>query len=193
MKTKTTLLTASEGADRVAECLGRGRASRRRSKWTYTCEGCHHHEFLVDVEYQAQAITDWAVPCSCGCYTRAAIGRWIDYLTIEEEFILREDHRLEPQRREIVKRHREDESDIECKKCFATADENDYDQEVLEETEGDRYYRVRCGCCGREIEFGWTGWLPGDEAIYPVEASDFEPEHVRADAKYEDAWRERGW
>lgn len=60
------------------------------------------------------------------------------------------------------------------------------------ETETEHDYKVWCAKCGREIEFGWRG-LPDDEAVYPVEAADFDPNFTRPDEKYVEAWRERGW
>ena len=84
------------------------------------------------------------------------------------------------------------DADVNCEDCFEKAEPDDFEKEAAEETESDKDYRVRCHSCGREIEFGWAG-REDDEAIFPVEASDFDPKFVNADEKYEDAWAERGW
>lgn len=139
-------------------------------KYFFTCEECGSHELYVEYSYTIR----------CGTY----------YETYSEVGELDHAHHIEWYDKGIVESghdndYADDEDDVDVE-----GDESDGPEWVIDE-ESEEWY-VRCCCCDREIEFGWSRPNRGGR-IWPAECADFKPWRCFSEPRYYQEWKRRNW
>lgn len=151
------VLSAAEGADRVAARARRAERRARRSPEvgeeagviqdepeddedaapTYTCENCGQHEFLVVHSFDDQATVRRSLPCSCGATDDAAT---VDFLLTRAwtwSGRLDAGHRVQYDDKGFESEREKIEEEILCQTCFEGAVPKDWLSEHLDEPERD--------------------------------------------------------
>lgn len=204
-ESERSVLTAAQGADRVAERRKRVRRKEETSddSPTYTCEACGGHGFEVNVAFVRTREFTQALRCGCSTAPNGIAARVTFRVTTSHERnggVLGDDHRVgwgdESGEEEVDREVEELERETCCAACLEGALPSDWDSEEdgidddVEVSDEDQF--VVCADCGHEIEFGYSHPEDGGR-IWPCEARDFNPWMTFPAPRYREAWAARGW
>lgn len=197
------LLSAEQGADRVAE----RRSNRQKpSRHGFCCENCSGTVFLVTLTSEESRLIRRTLACTCGNADDASFEEIREHRTRTEIGRLGTDHRTDyrddeygDQSIEAGDNERIDRR-CDCSDCHEQGSPEDWEIEVLEDWEAtpeELHIEVACASCGHEIEFGYShaptpGVLEGGR-IWPCESSDFNPWKTFPDPRFKARWERRGW
>lgn len=186
-------LSAAAAAVRVAARHRRRPRLHEGDDPGYHCENCGSEEFIVEEVVTDVVVVDLSWPCEHD-HGSAAIRRIAEFTTLRRSASLDEDHRCEPNDDDDEMIDYEEEErlfDVACSSCLEIADADDVERGEVERDTVERETWVCCAECGHEIEFGWSH--PDGGRIWPCEAADFNPWKSWPEARYVEAWAERGW
>jgi len=201
-----TILTAKEGADRVAQ---RYREMRRQGTELdededgpgYQCEHCGGDTFDVANTYKVKRSLKYTLACTCGETDVAAEREVEEWEGLKYIGTLDDVHRVDRwDREDSFDREEVDEDvDVHCDQCHsAFVDDPHAEWEFVPSEEPDEAvedsddYEVYCTGCGHEVEFGWSHENRGGR-IWPCEARDFNPWRCFAEERFVEDWKRRGW
>ncbi len=187
-------LSATEGADQVAERYGRSEAALREGGDPgYMCEACGASEFsFVERTVERETVSE-VLPCECGCSDEAACRRAQTEEHHRHVFVLNDEHRAEklnpPEMTDSFVGDKDEA--VLCRYCTENAEEADWTKES-EREQIDVRYEVRCSRCDHEVEFGWSHEGRGGR-IWPCESADFNPWLSWPEPRFVEDWARRGW
>lgn len=162
---------------------------------SFKCKDCGSTELYVEHEYIVTEEVVDTLECTCDEGHEFAAQRirhimtpYLDTMTLEDDHHMgsvEESEKLDENEEEI-------DYQVQCPNCLEEAREQDWSTEVESLGIDEDEFYVRCGGCGREIEFGWSHPDRGGR-IWPAESSDFNPWKSWPEPRYYEKWLERGW
>jgi hypothetical protein len=166
----------------------------------YHCSTCGNTLLCIDRQYVRRQYVTSIVACTCGAGHSIAAHRitYTDHVVTERGDV-NDEHRIEwdssdTDEEELIEE--EESFEVFCHTCMQARNEPDWvlvDKVEEHTTETlDEEYVVKCGGCGREIEFGWSHPERGGR-VWPAECSDFNPWTCWPEPRYVESWRAKGW